>query len=315
MINQISAKSLGVADRLMLLNSASMLAKAGYQAFGDVLNLLEAYKNESSETVWNIMSRLVAEARRFIDLDETIEAPIKLFLRQLIKHEFGRLGWNETANESSSDRKLRATIIGLGAYAEEPKIIREAIKRFIAYKRKPDSLNAELRSIVLGVPIKSKSNDAFNFLLKQHDETVNSELKTDIMAALTQTRDPSEAIKLLTRLKDSTIIKPQDAEYWLIYIMSNRYIRDLGWQWMVQNWQWIEQTYAHDKSYDDYPRYTASICNTKEWAKKYASFFKPKQEEIILKRNILIGLSEITTRIAWLERDLASVQTFFNKTV
>ncbi len=309
----VRQKSLGIADRLMLLNSASMLAKAAYQSFGDVLQLLESYKNETSETVWNMMSRLSAETRRFIDLDEKLESPIKAFLRQLIQFEHKRLGWNETNQESSSDQKLRALIIGLGAYAEDPGIIREALKRFNLYKQKPESLSADLRGIVLSVPVKNQFEGAFTFLLQQHDETVNSDLKTDIMAALTQTKDKDEASILLARLKDATVIKPQDAEYWLIYLLGNRYIRDLAWQWMVDNWSWIEHTYANDKSYDDYPRYTASICNTKQWAKKYASFFKPKQTEISLRRNIVIGLSEISTRVVWLERDLPSVQAFFKK--
>jgi aminopeptidase N len=314
LIELLKTKSLGVIDRLMLLNSASMLAKAGHQPFGETLKLVAAYGDEASESVWAIIALLISEARRFIDLDEHLEKPIKTYVGSLVKNQSKRLGWDEQAGESSGDRKLRATILGLGAYAEEPAIINEATKRFADYQINPEGLNAELRSLVFGVPVKNKLKGAFQYLLKLHDETNNSDLKSDAMSALTMVKDPADATTLLSRLKDADIIKPQDAEYWLIFLLRNRYTRNIAWQWLVDSWPWIEETYARDKSYDDYPRYVATICNTQEWAEKYAQFFKPKQAEITLKRNIVIGLTEIDTRVKWLERDLESVRSFFSKT-
>lgn len=101
------------------------------------------------------------------------------------------------------------------------------------------------------------------------------------------------------------------ADYWIIYLLRNRYTRAQAWDWMTKNWQWIVDTYAHDKSYDHFPRYAASICNTRAWADKYSEFFKPKANEIALERAITMGLTEIETRVTWLERDLAPVQSFF----
>jgi aminopeptidase N len=311
LIELLKAKSVGVIDRLMLLNSASMLAKAGHQPFGEALKLLAAYADESSESVWTMIALLISEAVRFIDLDDQLEKPIKAYVGSLVKNEAKRLGWDEQADESSADQKLRATILSLGAYAEEQAIVNEATKRFADYQADPENLNAELRSLVFGVPVKNKLKGAFQYLVKLHDETNNADLKSDIMSALTMTKDPAEAAILLSRLKNAPIIKPQDAEYWLILLLRNRYVRNVAWQWLVDNWQWIEKTYARDKSYDDYPRYAAAICNTKAWAEKYTQFFKPKLGEITLRRNIVIGLTEIDTRVKWLDRDLGSVRSFF----
>jgi hypothetical protein len=82
---------------------------------------------------------------------------------------------------------------------------------------------------------------------------------------------------------------------------------------MVDHWDWIEATYAHDKSYDYFPRYASAICNTQAWAKKYFALFDSKRDEVELKRNIVIGIAEIDARVAWLERDLKAVQDFFKK--
>ena len=93
--------------------------------------------------------------------------------------------------------------------------------------------------------------------------------------------------------------------------MRNRYVRDTAWDWMVAEWPWIEQTYGNDKSYDYMPRYAASACNTRIWADRFKQFFEPKQDQVVLRRNILIGLEEIENRIKWLERDLGAIQKFF----
>jgi aminopeptidase N len=307
----VKQKFINVADRSMLLNSAGMLAKAGYQSFGDTLNLLAAYQSESEEAVWLIMTRLISESRRFIDLDEKLEPLIKQYVRDLINPEYQRLGWEEKPNETATDHKLRATIIALGAYADEPAVISEIMKRFKIGRHKIESLPAELRSIILGLPIKTNELGAFELQLKQYDDTRNSGLKSDLMLALSQTRNNEQAQILLNRLKDSAYVKPQDAVFWLVYLLGNRHIRELSWRWLENNWQWIKQTYAQDNSYDDFPRYAAGICNNKYWSKRYSDFFGPKCSEISLRRNIEVGLSEISTRVTWLVRDLKAVQSFF----
>jgi aminopeptidase N len=302
--------TLSNAERLMLLNDTSMLARAGYQPYVNVLDLLDAYENESNESVWDIISLISGETRRFIDLDESLEEKVKSFVRSLIAKQHARLGWDEKDGEPSTDQKLRGIIIGLGAYADDPAVIDEAYKRFEAYKKDPTSLSPEIRAIVFGIPVKQGKKEVADYLLKLHDETTNSDLKSDISAALTITRDPAYAKKLLARLKDPKLIKPQDADRWLVYLLRNRFVRETAWDWMVSEWAWIEETYGHDKSYDYMPRYAATVCNTEEWQKKYHVFFEPKLNQLVLKRNIQIGFEEIEVRVKWLKRDLQSVRTF-----
>ncbi|MBC7581443.1 M1 family metallopeptidase [Aeromicrobium sp.] len=308
----IKSKEFSNGERLMVLNDASMLARAGIRSYGDVLQLLAAYKDEDSETVWDMIALIIGESRRFIDLDDSLEAAIKTFIRSLVAAELQRLGWDEKPGEDIGDQKLRATIIGLSAYADEPTVLEHAQALFAAYQTNSSAIPPELRSIVFGVPVKLGDKAAIEYLLNLHHETSNSDLQADIAGALTATRNPKTASMLLSRIKDPALVKPQDADRWLIYLLRNRYCGDTAWQWMVDEWQWLVDTYQNDKSYDMLPRYAASACSTKESADRYKAFFLPKTNQIALKRNIEIGIEEIATRITWLERDLASVQTFFN---
>jgi aminopeptidase N len=311
-VNLVRTKQLTEADRLMLLNNGSMLAKAGYQPYADVLQLLRAYDQETSEPVWDIMALIVGEGRRFIDLDAALEDRIKPFVDQLVAAQVKRLGWEAREGESAADQKLRALVLGLSAYAENPATVQKATELFAAFKDSAVALTAELRALVFIVPVKNGDDAAFDFLLNLHDTTQNSDLKSDACDALTATRDPQRAEQLLARLKDPKLVKPQDVDRWLVYLLRNRYTRATAWDWLVANWSWLEETFKNDKSYDYLPRYAASAVSTREYQQKYLDLFENKQDQLLLKRNIQLGIEEIATRVAWLERDLAGVQRFFS---
>jgi aminopeptidase N len=258
------------------------------------------------------MALVIGESRRFIDQDESLEPRIKQFVSKLVASQVKRLGWDMLPNESSADTKLRALVLSLSAYAEDKGAVAKAKALFESYTKDSSSVPAELRSLAFVVPVKAGDERAFDFLVNLHDSTSNSDLKADAADSLTATRQPKKAEFLLARLKDSKVVKPQDIDRWLVYLLRNRYTRAVAWEWLVANWQWLEDTFKHDKSYDYLPRYAASCVNTREYQQKFRDLFESKQDQILLKRNIQLGLEEIATRVAWLERDLGSVQQFFN---
>ncbi|MEJ0073604.1 MAG: M1 family metallopeptidase [Candidatus Saccharibacteria bacterium] len=307
----VSKQKLGEPDRLMLLNGGSMLARAGYEPYGNVLTMLGAYEHEASEPVWDIMALIVGEARRFIDLDESLEARIKPFVARLAADQVKRLGWDASETESAADTKLRALVLGLSAYADDAATVTQAKKLFETYQKDASAVPAELRTLAFVVPIKEGDAAAFDYLVKLHDGTQNSDLQGDAAGALTATRDAGRAAELLARLKDPKLIKPQDVDRWLVMLLRNRHTRATAWDWMVGNWQWLEDTFKHDKSYDYLPRYAASCVNTRTYQQQFHDLFDSKQDQPLLRRNIQLGFEEIETRLNWLERDLASVQTFF----
>ncbi len=309
--DMVRKQAMSEPDRLMLLNGSSMLARAGYEPFSNVLSMLRAYERESSEPVWDIMAMTLGEARRFIDLDESLEDSVKPFISELVAAQVDRLGWDATAHESAADTKLRALVLGLSTYAEDADTVKHAIDLFSAYQNTNAPLPAELRPLIFTIPIKQGDAEAFDFLLALHDSTQNGDLKADAADALTATRDTQQAARLLARLQDAELVKPQDVDRWLVYLLRNRYTRATAWDWLVTNWQWLEDTFSRDKTYDYLPRYAASCVNTREYQKKFRDLFESKQDQLLLKRNIELGFEEIETRVTWLERDLQGVQRFF----
>ncbi len=307
----VSDQKLGVAERLMLLSDSALLSRSGRQSFAKTLQLLEKYGSETREPVWDIMALVLADCRRFIDVDSALETPLKRQLRSFIQAQFDRLGWQERKNEPIEDTKLRALITGLGVYAEHQAITEDAITLFKKYKQDPGAVPTELRSIVFDAPVRHDIEDAFDYLLQLEQTTSNVDLKYDVVLALTSTQQVASAKQLLARLKDADQVRPQDIARWLAYLLRNRYVRTEAWSWLRTNWEWLEKTFAGDKSYDGFPRYAASAFNTRALLQEYKAFFEPKQTDIALARNIAMGIEELETRVTWLERDLTAVQAYF----
>ncbi|HEX7963845.1 MAG TPA: M1 family metallopeptidase [Candidatus Saccharimonadales bacterium] len=306
-------KELNEVERLMLLSDSSLLARAGKVSFDSTLSLLEHYTQETSDPVWDIMALILADGRRFIDADPTLEDSIKALVRSLIEAEYKRLGWQETDGESTQDTKLRASILGLGVYADHEDITKEALELFEAYKTDPSAVSAELRGIAFGAAARHDVSGAVDWLLEQDKTVSNPDIKADILGGLTATHSPEVASRLLARLQNPDLVRMQDVDHWLVFLMRNRYTREVAWQWMQDNWAWIEQTYKGDQNYDHYPRYAASCFSTREYLEQYKAFFGPKTEQVALAHNITLGIEEIENRVAWLERDLAAVQAYFKK--
>lgn len=308
---KVDSFELNPAERLMLLSDSSLVARAGIASFSETLNLLSHYSQENTETGWDMIALVIADARRFIDLNEDLEPAIKAFIRTFIESQYQRLGWDEINGESAEDHKLRATIIGLGVYSEHEAIKPKALEVFEAYKQDNTVVSSELRSIVFTAAIRNQVAGAFDYLLQLEETTSNPDLKQELMGALTATPSYSEAVRLVDRLKDLNKVRLHDVDTWIVYLLRNRFNRELAWQWLRDNWEWIEKTFEGDKSYDSFPRYAASVFNTRKLFDEYKEFFEPKLTDVALSRNISLGIEELASRVAWLQRDQQAVEAYF----
>jgi len=306
-----AAKKLSTTERLMLLSDSSLLARAGRQSFSETLKLLGHYAEEDSEPVWDIMALIIGDTRRFIDVVPEIEVAIKEFVSKLVESEYQRLGWEEKPNESAADTKLRATIIGLGVYGEHEAITEHVLDLFEAYKKDSAAVPSELRSTVFAAAVRWHVEGAFDYLLELDQKTNDAALKQDLLGGLVAARLDEEVNALLGRLKDADQVRPQDFDHWLVYLLRNRYAHLDTWHWFKDNWDWIEQTFSGDQTYDIFPRYAASAFSTFDGLESYKEFFEPKANQTALARNIAMGIEEISNRAAWLERDIKAVLEFF----
>lgn len=304
----LDAGTLDIVDRLALLHETSLLARADITPTATLIPLLKRYQHEESEPVWNIISMVIADLKRFVEDNETSERQLKALVTTLALPLYKKLGNDEIKNEPEQHTKLRATIVGLLSYAEYQPVIDHGIETF-RNRDELEALPSELRGIILAIAAKHGTDQDFKRLLDAHRTTHSAEFRDDLTAGLCATKDSEQVTLLLERITDPSVVKQQDVFRWYIYLLRNRYARAQAWQWMTNHWEWIEKTFKGDKSYDDFARYSASVFSSRLWLEKYVTFFEPMQAETALRRAIEVGRTEIETRAMWLERDIDNVVT------
>lgn len=299
-------KSMDEIDRLHLLHEQTLLAQAGLITSADLIPLLDHFRDESSEAVWSIMSVTINELKRFVDTNEAAEQKLRAFTGELAEKQFERLGWDQKDDESEEEIKLRSLILGMMLYSERTDIIEEAVRRYKTIAI--EDMDPELRTSILTAAVRFGDKDVIDALLDKHKATSNSELQEDIASALTSTKDIAVIKRLVALLKDKNVIRSQDFPRWFIWLIRNRYGRTTLWKWIRDDWRWVVETYKGDHYYDMIPRYIASCLVTRQQLEEYQEFFKPLSTEPALKRNISIGIGELTGRVELIERDGPAVQ-------
>lgn len=293
-------------DRLALLHETSLLARAGHTTAAELWSLLLSYANEQEEPVWDIMSLVIADMKRFVETDQEAESALKSHIVTLCEPLYQKLGWQEIDGESETDTKLRASILGLMTYAEDSRVVDQGLALFRECSDL-STLDGELRSIIFAVAGKSGSIDDWQRLFDLYHSTQIADLQQDAIAALTLTKDSTLIAKLLETITIESFVRSQDVERWFAYLIRSRYAREASWQWMVEHWSWIEDKFESDKSYDSFPRYAASGLSTMEWKQRFDEFFGPLKDQPALTRAIELGSRDIEGRAVWIERDVETL--------
>ena len=120
---------------------------------------------------------------------------------------------------------------------------------------------------------------------------------------MTSTRDAASIRKLLALMMDTETVRTQDTVFWFVYLLRNRDARDATWQWLQDNWRWVEEHFGSDKSFDYFPRYAGNILASRQQLGEYQRFFTPLRNEPALTRVIDMGITDITARVELIERE------------
>ncbi len=307
LVEQLHSGSLEAIDRLQLLHEQTMLARGGISPSAELIPLLQAYKDETVESVWDIIALALGELKKFVETDKEAEISLRELSRTIAEQEYQRLGWVMKAGEPETDTKLRATILGMTLYGEA----KEALDTVHAlYESGIDSLDPELRGLIISSNVRHfETPELIDSLINLYQTTASADLQLDICAGITSTKKPETIQKLLLAMKDSQIVRPQDLFRWFVYMVRGKESRDATWQWMKDNWDWIVEAFGGDKSFDDFPRYAATGLVTAEQLEDYKAFFTPKMNIPALKRVIQLGIGEIEARVELIERDSHAVNT------
>ena len=293
-------------QRAQFLHEQTLLARGGYMSSAHLIDLLEAYKNETNERVWDVMSLALADLKRFVETNSEAEKRLRALSAKLARNEFVRLGWHKKQDEPEDDTKLRATIIGAMLYGEDREVIAQAIDIYTTTHL--EEIEPELRALIIGAAVRyGDDRTIISTLIDAYKASSSADIQNDITAGITSTKQPEEISRLLELLTDKNTVRHQDVIRWFVSLLRNREGRSATWEWMREHWDWINETFASDKSHDYFPRYTANILNTRAQLEEYTTFFEPLTTQPALTRAIEMGVKDLTGRVELVERDSDAV--------
>ena len=301
-------------DKICILQDATILARAGFENSASLLPLALSLKTETNEKVFGMAAGALTELRKFVDDNDAARDSLKKISGEFARATFEELDWDEKAGESDDDRERRTTALSLMIYSEDKEVLNEAKTRFD--NNKLEDLPTEIRALIISANVRHfETPKMIENLFATYKNTPSNDLQNDIAIGLTSTKNPETAEKILANIKDSNIIRPQDASRWFVYLIRTRESRQIVWNWLKENWAWVEDTFGEDKSYDDFIRYTATALLTPNELNDFQQFFEPMENIPALARTIKLGITEISARTELIERDKADVLSALQTTL
>ena len=301
-------------DKICILQDVTILARAGFENSASLLPLALSLKTETNEKVFGMAAGALTELRKFVDDNDAARDSLKKISGEFAHATFKELDWDEKAGESDDDRERRTTALSLMIYSEDKEVLNEAKTRFDSNKL--EDLPTEIRALIISANVRHfETPEMIENLFSAYKNTPSNDLQNDIAIGLTSTKNPETAEKILANIKDSNIIRPQDASRWFVYLIRTRESRQIAWNWLKENWAWVEEKFGDDKSYDDFIRYAATALLTTDELDDFRQFFEPMENIPALTRTIKLGITEIKARTELIEQDKADVLSALQTTL
>lgn len=307
---------LGAIDQLQLLQDLRLLAEGRQISYAQIVPLLSRFKDSRSGIVNEMLYHVANSLKNFVQPAAKTERQLQQLFDQLSVKQVQRLGWLSQKGESNDDQLTRPIVLSAALYAQNRDTVKQAQALFDQYQDHLADLPADVRGLVLANEVKNYgSQELFDTLLADYQKTADAGFKQDICAALTKTQDDQLIAQLIDRFKDADTIKPQDLRAWFRGVLANDHGQQAAWDWIQQEWSWLEKTVGGDMEFPTYITVISRIFKTSQRLAEFKRFFTPKENDPMLKREIQMDEKVIASRVELIESEQAAVNAAIAKTV
>ena len=307
---------LGAIDQLQLLQDLRLLAEGRQISYAQIVPLLSRFKDSRSGIVNEMLYHVANSLKNFVQPAAKTERQLQQLFDQLSVKQAQRLGWLSQKGESNDDQLTRPIVLSAALYAQNRDTIKQAQALFDQYQDHLADLPADVRGLVLANEVKNYgSQELFDTLLADYQKTADAGFKQDICAALTKTQDDQLIAQLIDRFEDADTIKPQDLRAWFRGVLTNDHGQQAAWDWIQQEWSWLEKTVGGDMEFPTYITVISRIFKTSQRLAEFKRFFTPKENDPMLKREIQMDEKVIASRVELIESEQAAVNAAIAKTV
>ena len=303
-----TSADLDAISQLQLLQDLRLLADGRQVSYADLVPLLKDFAESPATVVNAALYRIAGTLTQFVTPNSTEEAQLRKLYDQLSAKQVARLGWTPRAGESNDDQLTRPYVLSAALYAKNPAAIEAAHRLFTDNQADLSALPADIRGMVLANEVKHYgSTELFDTLLNAYRQTPDASFKSAIRTALTSTPDAALIKRVINAFEDADTIKPQDLRGWYRGVLANPKGEQAAWDWLRDDWSWLEATVGGDMEFSTYITVTAGIFHTAERLAEFKAFFEPKINTPGLTREITMDIKVIGSRVDLVEAEQAAV--------
>lgn len=299
---------LDAISQLQILQDLRLLAEGGQISYSEIVPLLPRFAASRSKLVNSALYDVAGALKKFVKPGSPAERNLRQLFDQLSGANVDRLGWIPFDGESNDDQLTRRYALNAALYAENKDAMAAAHRLFTENQSKLSTLPADTRTLILSNEIKNYGTpEVFDQLLTEYRNSNDASYKSGICAALTTTQDPTLITKLISKFEDADTIKPQDLRAWFRGVLANATGEQAAWDWIREDWQWLEDTVGGDMEFATYITVISRIFRTPARLAEFRDFFIPKIDVAGLTREITMDIKVIETRVNLIEKEQAAV--------
>lgn len=303
-----SADQLDPISQRQLLQDLRLLAEGQQVSYADLVPLLKRFANSPSAIVNAELYHIANSLKMFVQPNSPEEQQLRAFFDQLSGQQVARLGWLPKSGESNDDQLTRPYVLNASLYARNADSMAAAHRIFTDNQDQLEGLSADVRGLVLKNEVQNYGSPTlFNQLIKAYQDTADASFKQDIRAALPNTTDPALIQQIITLYKDASVIKPQDLRAWYRGVLANDAGQQAAWDWLRNDWQWLNDTVGGDMEFATFITVTAGVFHTPARLAEFKAFFEPKINTPGLTREIKMDTKIIESKVALIDKEQAAV--------
>ncbi|MBW1606439.1 ERAP1-like C-terminal domain-containing protein, partial [Lactobacillus sp. Sy-1] len=309
-----SAADLDAIDQMQILQDLRLLAEASQVKYASVFPVLKRFASSESSVVIDGLYRLAVKFKEFVTPGSEAETDLRNFFNTLSSAQVARLGWQPKTGESNDDQLSRPTVLSASLYGKNADSIKAAHAIFVENQDNLIAVSADTRALVLANEVENYgSQELFDKLLVQYQKTSDASYKRDLAYAATKVKEPALIKELVDKFEDSETVKPQDLRAWFAGTLANNAGQQAAWDWIRNDWQWLEDTVGGDMEFATFITVIARTFHTAPRLAEFKAFFEPKLNTPGLTREIQMDTKTIATKVALIESERESIANALKK--
>jgi aminopeptidase 2 len=175
----------------------------------------------------------------------------KLPYERLIRHMVGplklKMGWNEKADETEADKRLRISVLNiLGTYGQDKETIKEARDLFEKYRKDHQSVGVNITDVVFDIVAYNGGIKEYEEMLALYRAAQNPEDKNRALFILSHFRNDQLAKRTLA-FAMSKEVRLQDGLSVISGVAAQKETRAVGWPYIKEHWAAIVARFPENR--------------------------------------------------------------------